>query len=66
MRLAHIVAVVMTGVLTITVACAQGNLPQPVQTAVADLAQRLNVGQDAITVASFEEVTWPDAALGNP
>lgn len=47
-------------------ACAQGNLPQPVQAAIEDLAGRLDVAPDAITVASFEEVTWPDTSLGNP
>ncbi|MGC9320277.1 MAG: hypothetical protein ACP5KN_19745, partial [Armatimonadota bacterium] len=47
-------------------ACAQGNLPQPVQAAIEDLADRLNVAPEAITVASFEEVTWPDTSLGNP
>ncbi|MGI5816873.1 MAG: hypothetical protein ACOX9R_02115 [Armatimonadota bacterium] len=59
-------AVVLIALLAASAACAQGTLPQPVQTAVNDLAQRLNVGHDAITVASFEEVTWPDASLGDP
>jgi len=44
---------------------AQG-LPAPVQAAVADLADRLNIPQSQVTVASIEEVTWPDASLGNP
>ncbi|MFW5869064.1 MAG: hypothetical protein ACOCX2_14660 [Armatimonadota bacterium] len=58
--------VVMIATVTVTTACAQGNLPQPVQAAVADLAQKLEINEDAINVASFEEVTWPDASLGNP
>jgi len=32
--------------------------------AVADLAARLNVTEDAIAVASAERVDWPDACLG--
>ncbi len=67
MRMAQTVtAVALIVVALTTVACAQGNLPQPVQTAVEDLAGRLNISQDAVTVASFEEVTWPDASLGDP
>ncbi|MFO8080584.1 MAG: hypothetical protein R6V07_09780 [Armatimonadota bacterium] len=58
--------VVLIATVTVTTAFAQGNLPQPVQAAVADLAQRLEINEDAITVASFEVVTWPDASLGNP
>lgn len=46
-------------------ACAQNNLPQPVQAAIHDLAQRLAVAPQAITVVSMERVTWPDASLGN-
>ena len=66
MRLATVVVVALIAAVTLTTACAQGNLPQPVQAAVADLANRLNVSQDAVSVAGFEEVTWPDASLGNP
>ena len=47
-------------------ACGQGNLPQPVQAAVADLAQRLGVAAEQITVETMERVTWPDTSLGNP
>ena len=66
MRLGTIAVVALIAVLALTAACAQGNLPQPVQTAVADLAQELNIEPGAVTVASFEEVTWPDASLGDP
>ncbi len=66
MKLGQITAVVLIGALALTTACAQGNLPAPVVAAVADLAQRVGVAQDTITVASIEEVTWPDASLGNP
>jgi len=31
-----------------------------------DLAQRLNVPVDAVTVVSVEAVKWPDASLGCP
>ncbi|MFW5869218.1 MAG: hypothetical protein ACOCX2_15435, partial [Armatimonadota bacterium] len=66
MRVASTVtAVALIAVLSAATACAQGNLPEPVQAAVADLADELNIGQDEISVASFEEVTWPDASLGN-
>ncbi len=43
-------------------ALAQGNLPQAVQLAVADLAQRTGVAADQIAVVSLEEVTWPDTS----
>ncbi|MFW5868629.1 MAG: hypothetical protein ACOCX2_12480 [Armatimonadota bacterium] len=66
MRMETAVVVVLIAAVALSTACAQGNLPEPVQTAVADLAQRLNVSQDSISVAGFEEVTWPDASLGNP
>ncbi len=46
--------------------CAQGNLPQPVQAAIQDLSQRLNVPAEQITVVTMERVTWPDTSLGNP
>ncbi|HEY3005474.1 MAG TPA: hypothetical protein VGJ44_24220 [Kribbellaceae bacterium] len=38
----------------------------PAAHAVADLARRLGVGSDAISVVSVEEVTWPDGSLGCP
>lgn len=47
-------------------ALAQGNLPQAVQLAVADLSQRTGVPAEQIAVVSLEEVTWPDTSLGNP
>ena len=34
--------------------------------AVADLADRLSIEQQTITVVSAEEVTWPDGSLGCP
>lgn len=34
--------------------------------AIADLAKRLGVAKDAITVQNVEEVQWPDASLGCP
>ena len=34
--------------------------------AIQDLAQRLGVGLDEITVVHYEEVLWPDASLGCP
>lgn len=43
-----------------------GKLPPEVDAAVADLAQHLGVPTDDVTVVSFEEVTWPDGALGCP
>ena len=33
---------------------------------IQDLAQRLGVGLDEITVVHYEEVNWPDASLGCP
>lgn len=53
-------------VLLAGTAQAQGNLPQPVQAAMADLARRSGVPVDEIAVVTLEEVTWPDASLGNP
>lgn len=38
----------------------------PVDVAVADLAERLDVDPADIEVVSVEEVTWPDGALGCP
>ncbi len=52
--------------LALSIACAQGNLPQPVQAAISDLAQRLEMDPEGIAVARMEEVTWPDASLGAP
>jgi len=37
-----------------------------VNTAIQDLAQRLCVGIDEITVVHYEEVDWPDVSLGCP
>lgn len=66
MSMLRLGAVLALSALSATVAPAQGNLPQPVQLAVADLAQRTGVAADQIAVASLEEVTWPDTSLGNP
>jgi len=41
-------------------------LPPGVQTATEDLARYLGVSTDIIDWVSFEEVLWPDAALGCP
>lgn len=61
-----VTAVVIVAAIAAMSACAQGNLPGPVQAAVADLAERLAIEQAAVTVAGFEEVTWPDTSLGVP
>ena len=37
-----------------------------VSIAIQDLAQRLDVGLDEITVVHYEEVEWSDASLGCP
>jgi hypothetical protein len=37
-----------------------------VEQARTDLAERLGVPVDEITVVSHEEVTWPDSSLGCP
>lgn len=37
-----------------------------VQAAIADLAQRVGVGEQQVTVVSREEVTWPDGSVGCP
>ena len=42
------------------------NKPELVLTATADLAQRLSVSSDQITVAGSFEVVWPDGSLGCP
>lgn len=39
--------------------------PQQEQ-AIADLAERLEVGEGEIEVVSVEDVTWPDGSLGCP
>jgi hypothetical protein len=38
----------------------------PTQRAKEDLAQRLGISPDEITMVSVEEVTWPDSSLGCP
>ncbi|GAA1594850.1 hypothetical protein GCM10009789_56150 [Kribbella sancticallisti] len=38
----------------------------PVEQAKSDLAGRLGVPVEAVTVVSTEEVTWPDGSLGCP
>ncbi len=38
----------------------------PLEQARADLAERLGVPVDEITLVSSEEVTWPDSSLGCP
>jgi hypothetical protein len=40
--------------------------PDPRDLAVADLAARLSVAPDAITVKVVEPIEWPDASLGCP
>ena len=66
MRLETVVVVALITVMAMTTALAQGTLPDPVQRAVADLAQRLEIEPEAVAVAGFEEVVWPDASLGHP
>ncbi len=43
-----------------------GELPPEVDGAMADLAEHLGVAVTAVTVVSYEDVTWPDGALGCP
>jgi hypothetical protein len=38
----------------------------PLEQAKTDLADRVGVPVDQITVVSSEEVTWPDSSLGCP
>lgn len=38
----------------------------PLEQAKTDLAERLSVPLDQITLVSAEEVTWPDSSLGCP
>jgi hypothetical protein len=42
------------------------NSQQVVQIAIADLAQKLQISADQISLSSMESVTWPDASLGCP
>ncbi|WP_147915403.1 hypothetical protein [Ruania zhangjianzhongii] len=42
------------------------DLPENVQEAVEDLADRLGVALADIDAGSLEEVTWPDGSLGCP
>jgi hypothetical protein len=51
--------------MTPTASVSQG-LQRFVDLAVADLAQRLDVGTDQIEVIEVQEVVWPDAGLGCP
>ncbi|MFT4287842.1 hypothetical protein [Nocardioides sp.] len=37
-----------------------------VAVAIADLAQRLGIGEDAVSVVSQQAVTWRDSSLGCP
>ena len=39
---------------------------EPVQAAIADLAERESVEPDAVTVAGHQTVTWSDGSLGCP
>jgi hypothetical protein len=41
-------------------------MDQLVDTAMADLAERLSLERSAVEVLGFEQVTWPDASLGCP
>jgi len=43
-----------------------GELPPGVETATEDLVMYLGVSVDVIDWVSFEEVLWPDGALGCP
>jgi hypothetical protein len=40
--------------------------PRPSDLALADLAAKLSVAPEAITVKSVEPIEWPDASLGCP
>lgn len=59
-------AMLMVALASVTVGCAQENLPPPVVVAIADMAERLNILAEQVTVVALEEVTWPDASLGLP
>ena len=43
-----------------------GEQPREVALAIADAADRTGVDPDSIEVVAFEEVTWPDGAIGCP
>jgi hypothetical protein len=43
-----------------------GDLPFPVQAAVASAAAEQNISPDDITVVDYEAVEWPDTSLGCP
>jgi len=43
-----------------------GEQPREVALAIADAADRTGVAPDSIEVVAFEEVTWPDGAIGCP
>lgn len=58
--------VVVIAALMLTAAGAEAQFPQPIQAAIAHLAQNLGITQDEVRVAGLEEVTWPDTSLGNP
>lgn len=40
--------------------------PRVVDTAISDLALRLNVQAEQIRILNVEKVNWPDASLGYP
>ena len=40
--------------------------PPEVAAAITDLAEHLGIAVEDITVVSYEDVTWPDGALGCP
>lgn len=42
------------------------NRPPEVAAAMADLADHLGIAVEDVTVVSYEDVTWPDGALGCP
>lgn len=43
-----------------------GDLPFPVQAAIASAAAEFGVGPETVTVVSHEKTEWPDTALGCP
>jgi hypothetical protein len=47
-------------------AAVQESAMSPLDQARADLAERLGVPVEDVTVVSSEEVTWPDSSLGCP
>ncbi|MCD6361678.1 MAG: hypothetical protein J7M38_12560 [Armatimonadetes bacterium] len=66
MKISSASLIMLLGLLAVSTGCAQENLPPPVNAAIADLAQHMNVAADKIVVVGLEEVTWPDASLGCP